>query len=384
MELPIKVLAIVNKLVPAGLENRLMDIIRNIDRESVRVDVFTYQLEPGIYDDEVRSLGGIVYYNPSLTVKNMFWYTRYFRDFLKAHPEYRIVHAYQDAWCSVFCRGAFLAGIPVRIAHSRSSYLTKGLKNYIRNIIKIPTRWYANYYFAVSDKAGKWLYGDRLYAKGQVQVWPNAIDARSFYFNESVRNRVRESNGWTDKYVVIHVGNYTFPKNHPFIFDVFDEVYKRDDSAILVLVGDGDRAYIEELIKDHDLAEAVSLLGSRTDVKDLLQGADIFLFPSLYEGLPGALVEAQAAGLPCIYSDVITEEVRITPSVTVKPLSDPPEEWARCIMDYKGYKRRDTSEYIREKGFDVKDLTERLCIFYENSLKKAGLKDSVNERGVCK
>lgn len=370
MKKPIKVLAVVYKLMPAGLENRLMDILRNIDRDRVQIDIFTYQLDPGVYDDEVRRLGGTVYYNPPLTIKNMFWYIQYFKDFLKKHPEYRIIHAHQDAWCSVFCKGAYLAGVPVRIAHSRTAISTHSLSNIVKDIIKVPTRKYANYYFAVSGKAGQWLYGDKLCMDGKVQIWSNAIDASKFYYNEEVRNTVRATNGWGNKYVVMHVGNFTPPKNHPFILEVFNELHEIDSDAILILVGTGERTYIDEYINEHNLKECVYLLGTRTDVNELLQGADVFFFPSIFEGLPGALVEAQASGLPCVMSDTISEEVQICPDLTVLSLKEKPRVWAESIMRYKAFRRINTRSFIENHGFDIHSLTNKLCQFYEESYTK--------------
>ncbi len=374
MNTPIRVLAVVYKLLPAGLENRLMDIIRNIDHNRIQIDVFTYQMEQGIYDDEVRSLGGKVYYNPPLTIKNMFWYVNYFKRFLEKHTEYKIIHAHQDAWCSVFCRGAYLAKVPIRIAHARTAITLNGskclVKDFVKNIVKIPTKKYANYYFAVSDKAGKWLYGDKLYNEGKVQVWPNAIDADKFYFNQEIRLSLREKNQWNDKYVVMHVGNFTPPKNHPFILEVFKEIHLKNPDSVLVLVGDGDRACISTCIERYNLGNSVQLLGSRRDVHELLQAADVFLFPSIFEGLPGALVEAQAAGLPCVISDTITKDVYILPTLIVLPLSQGCKEWAEKVLQCNNSRRESARKYIEAKGFDIHSLTEKLCCFYEDAYKK--------------
>ncbi len=374
MDKPIKVLAVVCKLMPGGLENRLMDIIRNIDHNRVQIDIYTYQLQPGVYDEEVRSLGGKVYYNPPLTAKNMFWYVGYFCNFLKKHPEYKIVHAHQDAWCTVFCKGAYKAKVPVRIAHSRTAISTKNIGNFVKNIIKLPLKKYANYYFAVSSKAGQWLFGKKLYRLGKVQIWPNAIDPAKFYYDSAVRARMRTLNQWDGKYVVMHVGNFTPPKNHPFILDIFTEVHKKDENSILVLVGDGKRDYIKSLINERNLDTSVILLGSRNDVNELLQAADVFLFPSLFEGLPGALVEAQAAGLPCVFSDTIADEVHITPNISVLSLSQRKELWADEVLKYQTYQRKNTQEYIVAKGFDIHSLASKLCDFYEDAYKKRRIK----------
>ena len=366
----VKVLAVVYKLMPAGLENRLMDILRNIDSSRVRIDVFTYQLEPGVYDDEVIKLGGTVYYNPPLTVNNMLRYVSYFKKFLKNHAEYRIVHAHQDAWCSVFCKGAYLAGVPVRIAHSRTAVSTKGISSIVKNVIKLPTKKYANYYFAVSKKAGRWLFGEKMCKQGRVQIWPNAIDSSKFRYNLKTRDRVRRECGWKNEYVIMHVGNFTPPKNHKHILKVFKEINQLDDEAILVLVGGGDKSAIEKYVNENNLQAVVKFMGRREDVSDLLQAADVFFFPSLFEGLPGALVEAQAAGLPCVYSDTIADEVRLTPDNTVLALTDSISTWCECIEHYKGFRRYDTHSYIESRGFDVKKLTDTLCQFYEKSIEK--------------
>ena len=367
MNQPIKVLAVVYKLMPAGLENRLMDILRNIDSERVRIDIYTYQMEEGVYDDEVRRLGGKVYYNPPLTVSNMFWYVQYFKKFLLEHPEYQIVHAHQDAWCSVFCKGAYLANVPIRIAHSRTAISTKNLSSMVKNLIKKTARKYANYYFAVSEKAGRWLFGNKLYETGKVQIWPNAIDAKQFYFDRTVRENVRLENAWNDKYVVMHVGNFTPPKNHPFILEIFDKVRSREKQAHLVLVGTGDRTQIDKLICENMLEKSVTFLGSRRDVNQLLQAADVFLFPSIFEGLPGALVEAQASGVPCVISDTIAKEAHIVPNISVLSLTDNIEIWVNNVLDAKMMERTNAREYIEARGFDICSLSERLCDFYERA-----------------
>ncbi len=364
---PIKVLAVVYKLMPAGLENRLMDILRNIDSQRVRIDVFTYQLEPGVYDEEVKRLGSEVFYNPPLTIKNMRWYVNYFREFLLQHPEYKIVHAHQDQWCSVFCKGAYLANVPVRIAHSRTALKMNSIGNIVKNVIKLPTKKYANYYFAVSENAGRWLFGNKMYNEGKVQIWPNAIDASKYYFNEEKRNEVRQQNDWEDKYIVMHVGNFTPPKNHPFIIKVFKGIYTEKKNALLVLVGRGDKKSIEDMIRENMIYDRVVLMGSRQDVNELLQGADAFLFPSIFEGLPGALVEAQAAGLPCVFSDTIAKEVNILPGNVILSLKEDSNSWARSVIATKEINRREAKKYIQEKGFDICTLVGQLCDFYEKA-----------------
>lgn len=363
--MPIRVLAIVCCLVPGGLEKRLMDIIRNIDRKRVIIDVFTYRIEEGVYDAEVRNLGGKVYYNPPLNVSNMFWYVKYFKDFLEHHPEYRIIHAHQDAWCGVFCKGAYLAKVPVRIAHSRTALAGINIQHLAKDLIKLSTRRYANYYFAVSKNAAIWLFGIQRYKNGEITILPNSIDTDSFIFDESTRIRVRKENNWDNKFIVIHVGNITPPKNHEFIIKVFSAVAQYNKDAVLVLVGGGEQYRLRKIIEDLSLEEQIEFLGLRNDVGELLQASDVFLFPSKFEGLPGALIEAQASGIPCVVSDRIPDEAIISPNVQVLSLNEDIEKWSQAVLEQKHYCRKLGKQSIEKNKYDIESLVKWLMSFYE-------------------
>lgn len=368
MSEPIRVLAVVSQMNNGGLENRLMDIIRHLDHNRIQIDVFTYRNTKGQFDDEISSYGGIIYYNKPLTVQNMFNYVGYFKDFLLQHSEYRIVHAHQDAWCSVFCKGAYLAGVPVRIAHSRTAISVKTLSDCMKNLIKIPTKKYATHYFAVSNIAAKWLFGKRLVSEGHVQVWQNAIETDRYLFDNTIRNYVRRENNWEDRIVVMHVGNFTLSKNHSFLIKVFERLYNKNDNAILILIGSGDHRKEDSIVKDYGIQECVRFLGNRTDVAQLLQAADVFVFPSLFEGLPGAVIEAEAAGLQCIISDTISEEVCITPFVKRLSLNDDVGKWVDAIEDSLEWSTRtDCKPFFLEAGFDIEILVKRLSSFYLNA-----------------
>lgn len=178
---------------------------------------------------------------------------------------------------------------------------------------------------------------------------------------------MRKQHGWDGKYVVMHVGNFTPPKNHPFILEVFKKAAELDKNAVLVLVGGGNQEKTLLYIQQNHLADRVFLMGSRNDVNQLLQGADIFLFPSFFEGLPGAVVEAQAAGLPCVISDTIAKEVCITPYVERLSLQKGAGFWAEKVLEQKGRVRKDMREYIEKAGFDIDSLVKQLTEFYENT-----------------
>lgn len=364
-ELPIKVLAVVSHMARGGLESRLMDILRTIDSSKVRIDIYSYSLDKGVFDDEVITLGGKVFYKKPLTIWNMFLYPYYFAFFLKQHSEYQIVHAHQDAWCSVFCKGAMMAGVPVRIAHSRTAATQITLKNIIRNIIKVSVKKYATHLFAVSAVAGKWLFGCKAYENGEVVVWPNAIDSSKYIFNEKNRVDKRVELKISDKKTLIHVGNFVEAKNHTFLIDIFRNFLEYQPDSVLLLVGGGDNYKIKEKCKKLGIEDKVYFLGIRSDVSELLQAADVFVFPSIYEGLPGALLEAQASGMPCVISSSITKEAVVVDNIVKSiPLSMNIKQWCDAINESIKTKRIDTSDYFVQKGFDIKVLVNKLTEFY--------------------
>ena len=365
----VKVLVIVCQMNRGGLESRLMDIIRHNDYQRVCIDVFSYRETPGIMDDEIISYGGKIYYNPPLSFKNMFWYVHYFQKFLEMHPEYKIVHAHQDAWCSVFCKGAYLAGVPVRIAHSRTAISKITVENIVKNVIKLPTRKYATHYFAVSALAGEWLFGKKNVANGKVRIWKNAINCESYRYDIEKRKKVRADLEVEDKTVLMHVGNFTPPKNQMYLLNVLKSLLERKKEYVLIFVGGETAAGLQEKVRtktrDLGIEKSVKFLGSRSDINELLQGADVFCFPSFFEGMPGAVLEAQAAGLPCVISKTITEEVKVLNSTKMLPLKNSVNLWVEAIEQSSDISRHDTYEEMVNAGFDIKQMTNELMKFYE-------------------
>lgn len=368
MDNPIRVLQIVTQMNRAGLESRLMDIYRNIDRSRIQFDFFTCRKEIGSFDDEIKAMGGKIYYNNSLDLKGIHKVSNQFKSFLSEHTEYKIVHCHLNQWCGLVLKGAKQANVPVRIAHSRTSLQKFTIKNCIKNLVKLSTNHYATHYFAVSRKAGAWLFGKRMVDSGKVEIWPNAIDCKKFIYNPQKRKKMREALGLSNELTLIHVGNLRPEKNHALLFQIFKRVLDEQPSAKLILVGrDMMDGAIQSLAKGIGIDQSVQFLGSRSDVPDLLQAGDVFVFPSLYEGFPGAVLEAQAAGLPCVISDTITDEVCITNNVRQLPLRDI-RSWVEEIMKAVKYQRKDTISQLYRAGYDITTLTEKLTGFYENTI----------------
>ena len=195
----------------------------------------------------------------------------------------------------------------------------------------------------------------------------NAIDAKKFIYNEEVRKQKRAELGVEDKFVIGHVGRFNLQKNHEFLVKRFADFAKTNEDAVLVLIGNGElQEKIKEMAKEYGIETKVKFLGLREDIPQLLQAMDLFLFPSLFEGLPVTLVEAQAAGLPCVISDMITDEIMITDQISKVSLSGNTSLWNQEIVKYRYSKRKNTMEAIIEHGFDIEKNARWLEEFYTN------------------
>jgi glycosyltransferase involved in cell wall biosynthesis len=352
-----------------GLETTLMNIFRNIDREFVIFDFLVLTKNKCAYDDEIRSLGGQIHYIPPRKqglIKNR----RALSEFFNEHKEYKIVHQHASSLSNIEpIIVARREQVPVRIIHSRNtrqggSYFHKYLHLWNRRKIKS----YATDYFACSDLAAKWLYGEKQYIEGEYTIINNGIETEKFVFNTDTRNRVRKEFGIYNKLVLANVGRLHPQKNHKFLLEIFKSVHESNPNTVLMLVGDGPlRNEIEDIIEELNLKEHVILTGVRKDIPSLLQAMDIFVMPSYYEGLPGAIVEAQGAGLPCLISDTITNQVQITDLVHFASLNETSDIWREKVFNIlSNSKRRDTRIELEKAGYDMSGIARDLQKFYLN------------------
>ena len=216
---------------------------------------------------------------------------------------------------------------------------------------------------ACSKKAGIWLYGNRACNSEKYFFLPNAVDLEKYHINEQIRQEYRQLFGLGENLVFGHVGRFHESKNHPFLLETFAKIHRENENTILLLIGDGElRGMIEETVKRYGLEKAIVLLGLRRDVDNLLQAMDVLLFPSVWEGLPVTVIEAQAAGVPCIISDNITTDVDVTELVYRLPINDT-IKWKDLALS--GLQRKDVSDKVKESGFDVKESARMLASFYE-------------------
>lgn len=359
-----RILQVVTVMNRGGLETMLMNYYRKIDRTKMQFDFMVHREEEGDYDEEIKRLGGTIYRMPPIRPGS---YQKYFKKldrFFKKNNSYKVVHAHINENSSFVLRAAHRAGVPCRIAHSHLSDLGIDMKLPFRLYARMSMKNYPNHYFACSKKAGEWLFGRRVANSSMLHVLNNAVNAEDFSFNENVRNEKRKELNVGNRLVIGHIGRFNKQKNHEFLIDIFKNVHDVHPNALLVLVGDGDlKRAIQKKVASLKLQSSVRFLGVRQDIAQLMQAFDIFLFPSLFEGLPVVLVEAQASGLSCIVSDTITAESNITGRMQFLSLNDSPQTWAERILSTSTV-HVDTSETIRQAGYDTATMAKWLMNYY--------------------
>ncbi|MEH7085347.1 glycosyltransferase family 1 protein [Neobacillus drentensis] len=358
---PIRVLQVVTYMNRGGLESMLMNYYRNIDRSKVQFDFLEHRKGPHDFTDEILSLGGKIYTVPSVNPLNTNGYFNELDDFFKRNTEYKIIHSHLDALSTYPLKYAEKHGAPIRIAHSHNTSQEKNWKYLLKMYSRSQIQKYTTHLFSCGDNAGQWLFG-----MNDFQVLNNAIDAKKFVFNPVLSNQQKQLLGIADKFVIGHIGRFHKQKNHEFLIDIFEKVYQKDKNSVLLLIGIGELVdEIKAKVKKLGLASAVKFLGLRDDIPELLQAMDVFVFPSLFEGFPVTLVEAQASGLPCVISNTITNEVDITKNISYVSLSEEANIWADQILSIKGiHKRMDLYEKILKSGFDIETNAQWLENFY--------------------
>ena len=351
----LRVLHSVSNMARAGIETMLMNYYREIDRDQIQFDFLANKPVPGEYDEEIRSMGGRVFVSPGLNPLHYPRYRRFVADLLRSNPEIGILHAHNEAMGYYALQSAKDAGLPVRIAHAHNTQIIRDYKYPLKLICKQLLPGAATDYWSCGRDAGIYYYGkERWQASGF--ILHNAIDVSRFALRQEVRERLRRLHGVENCFLVGHVGRFNVQKNHSRLLDIFREIAKAAPDARLVLIGVGE---LEQAVKEKaralEIQDRVLFLGQMPDVSEWYQAMDCFVLPSLFEGLPVVGIEAQAAGLPCFFSDRVTDEVLLSPAAHRVPLSASDAEWAREILTARqqGPDRQQGPAIVREAGYDI-------------------------------
>ena len=375
MSEPIRVLNVVGRMGIGGIETLIMNIYRNIDRSKVQFDFLTHMGNGGAYEEEIRALGGRIYEMPVIRDcqggKTYYWrvfeYIYELKKFFREHPEYRVLHGHMTNTAAIYMPVAKKYGrVDCCIAHSHQTEATPGLSGVVTSFLQKNVEKVATDYFACSEEAAKWIYSPDLVKAGKVKVIHNGADVEKYHFDSVKHEVLKKKMGYEGKIVIGNVARFKKQKNHTFLIDIFAEIHKKNDQTVLVLVGQGElEEEMKKKVSQLGLEDCVDFLGARNDVPTLLQVFDLFLLPSLFEGLPLVGIEAQAAGLPVVASNTVTPETDITGNVTFLPLDLSASEWADKTLDIcNSFTRKDMTEKVRTAGYDIKQTAQWLQNFY--------------------
>lgn len=358
---PIRILMINSKMQCAGIENFIMNYYRNIDRDRVQFDFLVHYKERQHFDDEIEKMGGKIY---RLSIREDFNILRYIHElisFFREHQEYRVVHGHMESFGMFYLKAAKMARVPVRIAHIHVTGTDNNLKGHLKSVMNKFFGKHANLLFACSESARDYCFP----GEENVKVIHNAIDVKRFSYSDTVRSSVRRELNLDGKFVIGHVGRFFIVKNQSFLIDAFAEACKSRDDLILMLCGDGELLdEVKARAESKNVGDKVLFMGQRDDVADMYQAMDLFVLPSLSEALPFVVIEAQAAGLPCVVSTGVSEEALILPTAHRLPLCI--NQWstqfttARMAVD-----RACAANAVSMAGYDIVSEANKLMTYYE-------------------
>lgn len=356
-----RVLHYVGIMNRGGMETLIMNLYRNINFSEFQFDFATHTDQKGDFDDEIHNRGGKIYSFPQFR-KDPKVYRSAWKNFFCEHAgEYEVFHFHTNSLANVVAlEEAQKAAIPIRIVHSHSTWANKGRLQWLNNALhryhqsKLPKL--ATNLVACSTEAANWLYGGMSVKNLKVQLLKNGVDCEKFSYDESIRKRTRRALDITDEEILVgHIGKFIPVKNHTFLLDIIAAMANRNGNIRAILVGDGElKEQIIEKAKNLGIEDKVRFLGVRSDIPELLMAMDIYIMPSLYEGLPVSVVEVQATGLTSLLSDTISKEVKLKDNVYFASLSLTPEKWAENAMVLCKEERKTDNTSIEEAGFDIK------------------------------
>ncbi len=364
----IRVLHIVEELSAAGIESFIMNNYRKINRNKVQFDFFVLRNENEYYENEIIDLGGIIYKN-DIKKTNLFLKIREegkaLKSFLLEH-NYQIVHLhYTTSMRASLMKVAKKAKVKIRIYHSHSGYVMG--KNLLKRIIykfeAIKLNHYATDFFACSQIAADWVFTKKT-AKNNSRIIKNGININKFKYNLNYRNEKRIELGINDEILYVQVGRFTEQKNQLWTIKLIPNLIHFNENVHFIFLGDGPlKNKAELMVHELNIDKYVSFLGVRNDVYKYLSAADVYIMPSLYEGLPVAAIEAQCSGTKCIVSTNISDEVKVSNCIYMLSL-DNEKSWIEQMKNVDIFDRSTAYYYVEKNGYNEDDISSMLEKFY--------------------
>lgn len=367
----VRVLYVIDSLRQrSGITSVVRNYLLNMQFDDVKIDLIADRNSEKHLVEIFNKYGCDVYYMPFLQVDNIYSYIKFWQKFFEEH-KYDIVHSHFNQIDYIVFKLAAQYGTKEFISHSHNTRLSDVWWKSIRNFLMCyPARHIATRWGACSALAGIALYGKEFLDSNKKLLIHNAINTRKFKYDPHTRRQMRKKMGVSGKYVIGSIGRFKSQKNKQFLLTILSAVRKYDLDAILLNIGEGEEKIIfEQKMKEMKLENYVVLPGTVNNPEDYLQAMDIFVLPSIYEGLPVVGIEAQASGLPCIFSDTITNEVDLLDSNEFVSLNESPEHWGDVILKYRNFERVDKSDDIKAFGYDIQEEAIKLAQYYCDLIK---------------
>lgn len=367
---PRRVLHVIGAMDRGGAETLIMNVYRNIDRSILQFDFLVHETRDCDFDSEIRALGGSIFSIDRLNGLNTVSYIKQCRDFFRKHHSYCAVHVHIGSSAYFVIKEAKKFGL-FCIAHSHNTSPNLSLPEIGFRLFSYPTRYIADYYLACSREAGVDRFGKAVVTSNSFSVLNNGIDVKRYKFSSKSRSSMRRDLGIApEQKAICHIGRFSEQKNHEFLLRAFAECESSHFDGVLFLIGRGPlRNNLEQLAAELNIRDKVVFLGVRSDIPDLLMAMDLFVFPSKWEGLGIAVIEAQASGLPCILSPALPDLAVCSPYAYKMDSLNSTAGWAERMIDEPirtDMDRIDGVNYVRESGFDIKRTVDSLTSLYLN------------------
>ena len=368
-----RVAVVMGKMHSGGKKNLVMEYYRNIDKSKIQFDFLCDTDSNAIPQEEIEKMGGRVY--KIAPYQNIFKNMSQMKAICKKN-NYRIMHSYNGTMNLFSMFIGWQCGIPIRISESISMAHSADKKTILKNILKPFSKMFATDFMANGEACGRWQFGDKAFNEGKVLVFKTVINTDANKYDEELRNITRKKYGIEENIVVGHIGRLTEQKNTLFIIDVFNALVKKEPKAMLLIIGDGNlKEDMLRRIDEYGIKDKVLYLGRREDIAQFYDAMDVFLLPSLYEGLPVVGIEAQAYGLPIVFSTEIPRESSVCDDIGYFfNLDMPIDAWADKTLEIANKNipmRKGRQSEIQEAGYDSKEEGKKLTEYYLRLLERA-------------
>lgn len=354
-----------------GVTNMMINIQKHIEREILNFDYLSFHNRKEPREDAILALGSRKLVASADEINNKF--LRFFlrlnriREVCKEN-HVKVLHFNADNPIAlIYILAAKAGGVKFITIHSHNaSYGDAGrILKFVGRTLKPLITLGCDYYVGCSELAGRFMFPKSVINSANYEVWKNGIELEKYDYNPVVRNMMRTQLGLSDKFIIGHVGRFSAQKNHSFLLDIFQKIYAKDSDAVLLLLGVGELVdSIKEKAVTLGINDRVIFYGVSDEMEKMWQALDVFVMPSLHEGLPVTGIEAQASGLPCVFADSITQEVKVTDHCEFISLSTTPDIWAERVLTYKNYTRTSGREALEKANYDIRKTADRVATFY--------------------